>query len=97
VIDKPEDRDDPEVMRRVWRGGSEEHWAQVILDAVNAGQKVLVYSGIHHAFTEYLQPIVVNGKFMRFEETRAGNYVFRAIGKRAVTVVLHAPWPGSDG
>jgi hypothetical protein len=97
LIAKPEDRDDPEVMRRVWRGGGEEHWAQVILDVVNAGQKVLVYSGIHHAFTEYLQPIVVDGRFVRFEETRAGNYVFRAIGKRAVTVFLHAPWPGSGG
>jgi hypothetical protein len=34
---------------------------------------------------------------VRFEETRMGNYVYRAIGKRAVTVFLHAPWTGPGG
>ncbi len=97
LIQTPEDRDNPEVMRRVWRGGGEEHWARVILDEVEAGEKVLVYSGIHHAFSEYQQPIVWEGEFVRFETTRMGNYVYRAIGKRAVTVFLHAPWKGPGG
>jgi len=96
-VTKPEDGDDPEVMRKVWRGGGEEHWARVILNEVEAGQKVLVYSGIHHAFTEYLQPSVAEGKFVQFREQRAGNYVYRAIGKRVVTVFLHAWWTGSGG
>lgn len=96
-ITKPGDRDDPDVMRKVRRNGGEEHWARGILDEVESGQKVLVYSGIHHAFTGYLQPIVMDGRFVRFEETRAGNYVYRAIGKRAVTVFLHSPWWGGGG
>ncbi len=97
-VRKDADRNDPEVMRRVWRGGDEEKWAGVILDAVDAGKKVLVYCGIHHAFTGYRQPIVANGKFVRFDPNlRCGNHVFNAIGKRVVTIFLHAPWRGSDG
>ncbi|HSG29244.1 MAG TPA: hypothetical protein VLA34_12245, partial [Candidatus Krumholzibacterium sp.] len=53
---------------------------------------------IHHAFTEYLQPICRgDGEFVRFEDTRMGNHVFRAIGKRAVTVFLHGPWKPVSG
>jgi hypothetical protein len=91
------DRDDAAVMAKVWRGGGEHAWAGVVLDAVAAGNKVLVYSGIHHAFTRYRQPIVQNGKFIRFDDSRMGNHVYRAIGDRAVTIFLHAPWPGAGG
>jgi hypothetical protein len=94
------DRDDSTIMREVRRGGGEEHWATVILDAVSSGDKVLVHCGIHHAFTEYRQQkrIVVGGEFMRFDPTlRCGNHVYAALGKRAVTVFLHAPWEGPDG
>jgi hypothetical protein len=93
----PEDRTDPEVMRKVWRGGGERFWAEVIREAVERGGKVLVHCGIHHGFSEYQQPIVIDGAFVRYEDTRAGNYVYRAIGKRAVTVYLHAPWNGPGG
>jgi hypothetical protein len=93
------DRDKHEIMSKVWRGGSEEKWANVILDSVIArGEKALVYCGIHHAFTEFQQPIVDGqGKFIRFETERAGNFVYRKIGKRAITVYLHAPWPAREG
>lgn len=92
------DRNDSAVMRQVWGGASEEDWADVILAAVNSGEKVLVYSGIHHAFTEYRQPIVIDGEFRRFDSSlRCGNHVFAALGKRAVTVFLHAPWHGQGG
>lgn len=92
------DRNDPEIMREVWRDGGEEQWAGVILDAVRSDEKVLVYCGIHHAFTEYRQPTVVEGEFRRFDRTlRCGNHVFAALAKRAVTIFLHAPWNGSEG
>ena len=92
------DRDDSAIMRQVWRGTSEEDWADVILAAVDSGEQVLVYSGIHHAFTEYRQPIVMDGEFRRFDSSpRCGNHVFAALGKRAVTVFLHAPWNGQGG
>ena len=92
------DRNDSAIMREVWRGGGEEHWAGVILDAVRSGEKVLVYCGIHHAFTEYRQPIVIKGEFRRFDDSlRCGNHVFAVLGKRALTVFLHAPWNGPEG
>jgi hypothetical protein len=92
------DRNDGAIMRQVWGGTSEEDWANVILAAVDSGEQVLVYSGIHHAFTEYRQPIVINGEFRRFDSSlRCGNHVFAVLGKRAVTVFLHAPWNGRGG
>ncbi len=91
------DRDDPAVKRRVWRGGTEQDWAEVILDAVGAGEKVLVHSGLHHAFTRYRQPIVVGGEFKNFDGSlRCGNHVFAELGERAMTVCLHAPWNGPE-
>ena len=92
------DRDDPDVMRSVWRGGGEHLWAEAILDVVRAGEKVLVHCGIHHAFTDYRQPIVADGRFVRFDSSlRCGNHVHEAIGERAATVFLHAPWDGPVG
>jgi len=92
------DRNDVAIMRQVWGGTSEGDWADVILAAVGSGEQVLVYSGIHHAFTEYRQPIVIDGEFRRFDSSlRCGNHVFAALGKRAVTVFLHAPWSGPEG
>jgi len=92
------DRNDGAIMRQVWGGTSEGDWADVILAAVRSGEKVLVYSGIHHAFTEYRQPVVRDGEFRRFDSSlRCGNHVFAALGKRAVTVFLHAPWNGQQG
>lgn len=97
-VKTPEDRDKYEVMSKVWHGETEEDWAKVLIDAViSRGEKALVYCGIHHAFTEYRQPIVANGKFIRFGDVRVGNHVFQKIGKRAITIFLHAPWVSADG
>ncbi len=92
------DRDDPAIRREVWRGSGEGYWAEVILEAVRSGERVLVHCGIHHAFTEYRQPILAEGSFSHFDASlRCGNHVFAALGKRAVTVFLHAPWNGPEG
>ncbi|MBD3235526.1 MAG: hypothetical protein GF330_02345 [Candidatus Eisenbacteria bacterium] len=98
VVRDAGDRDKGAIMRQVWRGGGEDHWAETILAAVRAGEKVLVHCGIHHAFTEYRQPVVAEGRFVRFDESpRCGNHVFAALSKRTVTVFLHAPWRGAGG
>ncbi len=47
----PADLQDPAIVRLIWNDGSEQLWANVILDQVRSGERVLVYSGIHHAFT----------------------------------------------
>jgi hypothetical protein len=94
----PADQDDPAVKKKIWSGQGEHLWAPVILEQVELGRKVLVHCGLHHAFTAYRQPIVSEGRFVRFDSTkRAGNHVFDAIGKRAVTVFLHAPWNAAGG
>ncbi len=100
LIKTEADRDNPEIKRKVWRGGGEHIWARVIVDSVVAkGEKALVYSGRHHAFSEYKQPIYDSEtqRFIRFEETRMGNFVYREIGKRAITVLLHAPCASANG
>jgi hypothetical protein len=92
LVKQPEDRDNPEIMARVWRGVFEPQWGQLIIDSVLAkGEKALVYSGIHHAFTEYRQLVVVNGKCIRLDNSRTGNIVYAAIGKQAITIALNAP------
>ena len=98
VVKTPEDLDKYEVMSKVWHGETEEDWAKVLNDAViSREEKALVYCGIHHAFTEYKQPIAANGKFIRFGDTRVGNAVYQKIGKRAFTIFLHSPWISAEG
>lgn len=100
LIKSQEDRDNPEIKRKVWQGGGENLWAKVILDeVVDKGEKALVYCGIHHGFTEYNQPIYDfnNQKFVRFVTNRLGNYIYKEIGKRAMTIYLHAPWISAEG
>ena len=88
------DRDNDDIKRKVWHGQSERMWADVILAEVSAGEKVLVYCGMHHAFTEYQMPVVntQTGEFIRLYNERVGNYVYGEIGKRAITISLHHPW-----
>ena len=97
-VKTPKDRDDPAIMKKVWHGEQETDWAIPILDSVVAkGQKILVYSGMHHAFTRYRQPKVFNGEFRGWGDVRAGNAVFEKIGNRAMTIFLHAPWVSAKG
>lgn len=96
-IQTEEDRDNPEKKKKVWQGGGEKFWAKVVTDAVANGEKVLVYCGIHHGFSGYEQPIVNDGKFIRFETERMGNFVKKSLGDRVMTVYLHAIWPPKDG
>jgi hypothetical protein len=93
------DQDKDEIKRKVWHGETEEDWAKVVLDEVNNGEKVLVYCGMHHAFSEYQQPAVnyKTGEFYRFDDSRVGNFLFRAIGKRAITISMHHPWFSESG
>jgi hypothetical protein len=78
-----------------WQGDPDVHMANVVIkEFVDKGQKALIYSGNHHAFTRYHQPIYdfENKKFLRFNTTRMGNVVYDKIGDRAFNIYLHAPW-----
>jgi len=95
IIKTPEDLKNVETRRRIWKGCGEKDWGQVILDEiVDKNEKGLVYCGAHHAFTEYLLPIynVEKDTLYRFEDDRAGRYVYNKIGKECITILLHSPW-----
>lgn len=95
-----EDLKKPSIMNQVWKGCSEELWAKVILDEVVAkGEKALIYSGMHHAFTEYNQPAYdeKKHKFIGLVNNRMGNFVYNEIKKQAITIYLHAPWISANG
>ena len=100
LVKTQEDLKNNNIMRQVWSGCSEKFWADVILDEVVAkGEKALIYSGIHHAFTEYRQPLIDEEKLelIGFYDARMGNFVYNVIGKRAITIFLHAPWVSAQG
>jgi hypothetical protein len=97
-VKKEQDKDSGPVMTKVWHGETESDWADVILKQVVArGGKALVYCGAHHSFTRYRQPVSRDGQFIRFGDTRMGNYVDQAIGERAFNICLHRPWYSAKG
>lgn len=91
------DRSNDEALTRVWKDCDEKYWAEAVIAAVNAGEKVLWYSGIHHAFTKYHQPVIQDTMFILYNTTRAGNHLWEALGDRVMTVFLHAPWNSYAG
>jgi hypothetical protein len=98
VIKKRADLDSVQVRRAVWHGETEKDWANLLIDSVLAkGQKALVYCGTHHAFTKYAQPIVSNGKLVRKEDSRFGQYLYAYAPKRIFMIALHGQWSGTAG
>lgn len=93
-----EDSDNPDVRKRVWHGETEQDWARVILDEVIAkGDKALAFCGIYHGFTAHYRAIYRPGQPLRIDSTRFGNYLYQALGKRAITIYLHNYWEGTTG
>jgi hypothetical protein len=94
---KEADWNDDEVWKLVLGDQTEADWAAAILEEVDMGEKVLVYSGINHAFTGFKQPRVINGSFVSYSRVRMGYKLRDELGERAVTVFLHSPWNGAEG
>ncbi len=96
-----EDRENPEVMKKVWScGDPDEYMAQTIIkEIIDKNEKALIFCGSHHAFTEYKQPLYdeKTKEFTGFVENRMGNLIYDIIGKRAFTIMLHAPWINAQG
>ncbi len=91
------DWDNDEIWALVMGDQTEADWAQVVLDAVRGGGKVLVHCGIHHGFTTYRQPVVKDGAFVKFGRPRMGNVLRDSLDSAVVTVYLHAPWNTDAG
>jgi hypothetical protein len=71
--------------------------AERVLAEVEAKRRVLVYCGIHHAFTRYHQPELDLAGFARSFMDRMGNILRRRLGERVFLITLHRPiWCGRE-
>ncbi len=72
------------------------YMAALVQREVDAGRKVLVYCGTTRAFTDFVPTIEHQGDRVP-DDNHMGHILSRSLGDRAVTVLLHQPWPGPDG
>lgn len=73
-------------------------WAERIRKrSLDAGEKALVWCGLHHAFTSYYHPYYINDTLNGFVTSRLGNILYRKYPARVMTVVLHAPLRAAPG
>jgi len=100
-IKEADDVDKPEVVHNVFENGIPDvHMAAVIQKQfVDPGVKAVVYTAVNHAFTAFRDVSYERQmEALGFTQTRrAGNIIYDDIGKRAVTIYLHAPWPRKEG
>ena len=55
-------------------------------------RRILVYCGIHHAFTRYYQAeLDLRGRAMSYMD-RTGNILWRRLGAQVFLIALHKPW-----
>jgi len=75
----------------------EQFWAHIIDSiSIKKGEKAIVYCGLHHSFTHYHQPYLVNDTLKGFVTTRAGNILYRKYPDKTITVLMHGPWYGNS-
>lgn len=62
-------------------------------------EKGLIYSGNHHAFTKYHQPLFVFEKdtLVGFNKTRMGNLIYDSLKTKVFNIFLHAAWVSDKG
>lgn len=75
----------------------DEFLAGRVAEVARAKQRVLVFCGLHHAFTRYHQPeLDLGGRATAFMD-RMGNLLRRAFGERVFLITLHRPfWCGRE-
>lgn len=71
----------------------------VLKEIVSKGQKALIYTGSHHAFTKYNQPVYdfENDTLYRLNNLRMGNILYDTLKNRTFNIFLHAPWVSDKG
>ena len=93
-----EDVNKAEIRKKVFKDFSEKNWAdRVKKEVLDKGEKVLCYCGMHHAFSKYRQPVVSEGRFIRFGDVRFGNYLYEEKKDTVFTISLHYPWVSAEG
>ncbi len=76
------------------------YMAQVIFqEFIDKGEKALIYSGNHHAFTRYHQPLYSFKKDTLYGYTtnRMGNVVYDSLKDKTFNIYLHAAWISDKG
>jgi hypothetical protein len=100
-VKEEEDAQQAETVQKVFREGvPDAHMAEVIQRRIlDEGKRALIFTEINHAFTHYDQKTYEQEmEGLGFDETRrAGNIIHDRIGDRALTVLLHSPWPKEGG
>jgi len=93
------DMEDAAILRRVFPDGlPDEAMAEAVLNFVaDTGRGLLVYTGIESSFTRFVDRQYAAAVSLQGigREGRAGNLVYRELGDRVATVLLHSPWPDS--
>ena len=76
------------------------YMADVIFkEIVSKNVKTLIYSGNHHAFTKYHQPLYDFDKDTLFglNNTRMGNVIYDSLNDKVFNIYLHAAWISDKG
>jgi hypothetical protein len=68
-------------------------------EIISKNQKALIYSGNHHAFTKYHQPLFDFEKdtLYGFSKRRMGSIIYDTLKTRTFNIYLHAGWVSSKG
>jgi hypothetical protein len=79
-----------------YNGDGDAYMARIVLrEIIRKGDKALLYTGIHHAFTHFRQPVYdyQAKRLVRLVDNRMGNYLYHRLGDRTFLIALHSPWP----
>ncbi|MCX6243616.1 MAG: hypothetical protein NTU98_02830 [Bacteroidetes bacterium] len=94
AIQAPADWDNPDKIREYWNYKNNKTWLEIIeSEAIGKNQKALVHCGYHHAFSKFHHPIVMDGKFVRYETDREGTSVYNKYPQKVVTAILYNSLP----
>ena len=76
------------------------YMADVIFkELISKNEKALIYSGNHHAFTQYHQPLFNFEKDTLYglNNTRMGNVIYDSLHHKVFNIYLHASWLADRG
>jgi len=105
-VNSEEDFNNPEIRAKVFKSSSQFKESEglsafaIQKEVLDKGEKALIHSGIHHAFTSYYQPNYNSEKQEfggRYEKERMGNLIKNRIGDKTMTIFIHGPWFWNKG
>jgi hypothetical protein len=84
---------DPAIrMKEILRWAYDEKMGRIIeAEVIKKHKKALWYSGAHHAFTKYRQPLFL---FLKAGDVRGGQYLYARYPERIYMILLHFPYLG---